>query len=135
MKITKNKEKYEQKKEAGEDAEPPARDLGKEAIVMALKGEIPVHIHTATASEIMSSIRLADQFNFRLSVCHGYYAHLLVDALQDRKEDLHFNIGPPMFFTYYQDALTFKNNPAILADAGYKVSLQTDALGGGDHDY
>ncbi len=124
-------EKYELKKAAGEDAEPPARDLGKEAIVMALKREIPVHIHTATASEIMSSIRLADRFNFRLSVCHGYYAHLLVDDLQDRKEDLHFNIGPPMFFNYYQDSLVFKNNPAILANAGYKVSLQTDALGGG----
>jgi imidazolonepropionase-like amidohydrolase len=124
-------EKYEQKNQAGEDPEPPERDLGKEAIVMALKGDIPVHIHTATASEIVSSIRFADQFNLRLSVCHGYYAHLLVDAFQDRKEDLHFNIGPPMFFTYYQDSLIFKNNPAILADAGYKVSLQTDALGGG----
>ena len=35
-----------------------------------------------------------------------------------------------MFFSYFDDALTFKNNPAILANAGYKVSLQTDALGG-----
>jgi imidazolonepropionase-like amidohydrolase len=36
-----------------------------------------------------------------------------------------------MFFSYFDDPLTFKNNPAILANAGYKVSLQTDALGGG----
>ncbi len=36
-----------------------------------------------------------------------------------------------MFFSYFDDSLTFKNNPAILANAGYKVSLQTDALGGG----
>jgi imidazolonepropionase-like amidohydrolase len=122
--------KYQREKNQGKDVRPPSRDLGKEAIVMALKREIPVHIHCATASEIMSSIRLADQFNFRLTICHGYYAHLLVDALQDRKDDLHFNIGPPMFFSYYDDPLTFKNNPAILANAGYKVSLQTDALGG-----
>jgi imidazolonepropionase-like amidohydrolase len=124
-------EKYEREKGEGKEVSPPSRDLGKEAIVMALKRDIPVHIHTATASEIMSAVRLADQFNFRLSICHGYYAHLLVDALQDRKEALHFNIGPPMFFSYFDDPLTFKNNPAILADAGYKVSLQTDALGGG----
>ncbi|MFC1661340.1 amidohydrolase family protein [Gemmatimonadota bacterium] len=123
-------EKFEREQAENEDAMRPARDLGKEAIVMALKGEIPVHIHVATASEIMSAIRLADQFDLRLSICHGYYAHLLVDALQDRKDDLHFNIGPPMFFSYYDDPLTFKNNPAILANAGYKVSLQTDALGG-----
>jgi imidazolonepropionase-like amidohydrolase len=53
-----------------------------------------------------------------------------VDALADRKDELHINIGPPMFFSYYDDALTFKNGPAILANAGYRVSLQTDALGG-----
>ncbi len=65
-------EKYEKEKDAGEDAEAPSRDLGKESLVMALKREIPVHIHIATASEIMSTIRLADKFNLRLSVCHGY---------------------------------------------------------------
>jgi imidazolonepropionase-like amidohydrolase len=97
---------------------------------MALEREIPVHIHVATASEIMSAIRLSDQFGFNLTLCHSYYAHLLVDALKDRKEELHINIGPPMFFSYYDDALTFKNGPAILANAGYRVSLQTDALGG-----
>ncbi|MCK5650926.1 MAG: amidohydrolase family protein, partial [Gemmatimonadetes bacterium] len=122
--------KYEEKKESGEDATPPSRDLGKEALVLALEGEIPVHIHVATASEIMSAIRLSDQFGFNLSLCHSYWAHLLVDALADRKDELHINIGPPMFFSYYDDALTFKNGPAILANAGYRVSLQTDALGG-----
>jgi len=123
-------EKYERESEDDEDATPPARDLGKEALVMAMRGEIPTHIHVATASEIMSAIRLADEFDLKLSLCHSYYAHLLVDALADRKEDLHINVGPPMFFSYFDDALTFKNNPAILANAGYRVSLQTDALGG-----
>jgi imidazolonepropionase-like amidohydrolase len=122
--------KYEEEKAEGEEATPPARDLGKEALLLALDRKIPVHIHVATASEIMSAIRLADQFGFKLSLCHSYYAHLLVDALKDRKDELHINIGPPMFFSYYDDALTFKNGPAILANAGYRVSLQTDALGG-----
>jgi imidazolonepropionase-like amidohydrolase len=124
-------EKYEKEKDEGKSVTAPSRDLGKESLVMALKREIPVHIHVATASEIMSAIRLADKYDLRLSICHGYWAHLLVDALQERKQDIHFNIGPPMFFSYFDDPLTFKNNPAILANAGYKVSLQTDALGGG----
>ena len=125
-------EEYERKSRAPDngDLTPPSRDLGQEALVMALNREIPVHIHVATASEIMSAVRLAEKFDLDLSICHGYWAHLLVDALQDRKEELHFNIGPPMFFSYYDHALTFKNNPAILAEAGYDVSLQTDALGG-----
>jgi imidazolonepropionase-like amidohydrolase len=125
-------EAYEADQAAGKDVAPPARDLGKDALVSAMKGEIPTHIHVATASEIMSAIRLADEFNLRLSLCHSYYIHLLVDALEDRKDELHVNIGPPMFFSYFDDLLTFRNNPAIMANAGYKVSLQTDALGGGE---
>ncbi|MGB8951662.1 MAG: amidohydrolase family protein [Candidatus Aminicenantales bacterium] len=121
-------EKYEKKK-GDKEASPPKRDLGKEALVLALKREIPVHMHCATASEIMSCIRLARRFNLKLSLGHAYWAHLLIDELEDCK-DVHFNIGPPMFFSYYDDPLTFRNNPAILAEHGLKVSLQTDAIGG-----
>ncbi len=122
-------EKYEKEKQEGKDVSPPKRDLGKEALALALKREIPVHIHCATASEIVSSIRLADEFHLKLSLGHCYWAYLIVDELAKRK-DVHFNIGPPMFFNYFEDPLTFKNNPAILSEAGLKVSLQTDALGG-----
>lgn len=119
-------EKYEKEKK---EVIPPKRDLGKEILAKALKREIPVHIHCATASEIMSCIRLADEFNLRLSLGHCYWAHLIIDEIAHRK-DVYFNVGPPMFFTYFDDVLRFKNNPAILANAGLKVSLQTDALGG-----
>lgn len=122
---------YEKDRAAGKDVQPPKRDLGKEAIARALRREIPVHIHCATASEIASSIRFADEFHLRLSLGHAYWAHLIVKDLADRK-DVHFNIGPPMFFNYYEDALTFRNTPAILANAGLSVSLQTDALGGNE---
>jgi imidazolonepropionase-like amidohydrolase len=122
-------EKYEKEKKEGKDVEPPKRDLGKEALALALRREIPVHIHCATASEIMSSIRLADEFHLRLSLGHCYWAYLIVDELAKRP-DVHFNIGPPMFFNYFEDPLTFKNCPAILGEAGCNVSLQTDALGG-----
>ncbi len=125
-------EKYESELEDnGDDPTPPARDLGKEALLMAMRQEILFFFQQETAYEIMSEIRLADEFNLNLSLCHSYWVHLLVDALADRKEELHINIGPPMFFSYFDDALTFKNNPAIMANAGYRVSLQTDALGGG----
>jgi len=122
-------EKYEKEKMSKKDATPPKRDLGKEILVMALKREIPVHIHCATASEIVSCIRLADEFNLKLSLGHCYWAHLIVDELAKRR-DVHFNVGPPVFFTYFDNILRFKNNPAILANAGLKVSLQTDAIGG-----
>lgn len=122
-------ETYEQKKKQGEDGVPPQKDLGKEVLVKALEREIPVHIHCATASEVMSCIRLAEEFDLRLSLGHCYWAYLIVDELKKHR-DVHFNVGPPMFFNYFENPLTFKNNPLILSKAGLKVSLQTDALGG-----
>jgi len=119
-------EDYDKDKKDGKDVVPPKRDLGKDVLVMALKREIPVHIHVATAAETMSAIRLADEFNLRLSIGHCYWTHLILEEIRGRK-DIHFNVGPPMFFNYYEDDLTFKNSPAILSRAGLKVSLQTDA--------
>lgn len=53
----KNWETYEKERAAGKNASPPKRDLGTEVLVRALRREIPVHIHCATASEIASCIR------------------------------------------------------------------------------
>ncbi len=122
--------KFEQGKAEKKDAASPKKDLGKDILVKALKREIPVHIHCATASEIMSCIRLGREFDLQLSLGHCYWAYLVVEELKNHR-DVHFNVGPPMFFNYYQNALEFKNTPAILSNAGLEVSLQTDALGGG----
>ena len=118
-------EKYETDKKAGQEVAPPKRDFGKDNLVRALKREIPVHIHCYTASEIMTSIRLADEFGFRLSLGHCDKSYLVVDELAKRK-DVYYNVGPAVFDTYYQNSLEFANVPAILAKAGLKVSLQTD---------
>ena len=122
-------DKYEKEKTQGKDVRPPARDLGKEALVMALKREIPVHIHTCTASEIMSCIRLADEFNLRLTLGHCQFAYLITEDLKTRK-DVQFNVGPAWFTTYYDDPSKIRNVAAILADAGLNVSLQVDAVAG-----
>jgi imidazolonepropionase-like amidohydrolase len=117
---------YNKDRAAGKDVLPPKRDLGKDALVMALKREIPVHIHTATASEIMSCIRLADEFHLRLTLAHCHFAFLLTDDLKGRR-DIHFNVGPAWFTTYYDDPSKIRNVAAILANAGLNVSLQVDA--------
>ncbi len=124
----KNWEKYENDKKEGKKEIPPKRDIGKEALVMALKKEIPVHIHVITASEIMSAIRLADEFNLQLSLAHAPFAYLVVDELVKRK-DVHLNIGPTQLFVYNKDDLRLRNNSAILANAGIPISIQADTVG------
>lgn len=122
-------EKYYESKKEGKETAIPDRDLGKEALVLALKREIPVHIHVNTASEIMSCIRLADEFHLRITLAHCQWAYLISDELAKRK-DVHFNVGPAMFFSHYENTYQFKNCPAILANAGANVSLQIDAVSG-----
>lgn len=117
---------YDKDKSAGKPVAPPKRDLGKEVLVRALKKEIPVHIHCYTASEAMTSIRLGDEFGLRLSLGHCDKTYLVIDELVKRK-DVFYNVGPAVFDLYYQNSLEFANVPAILAKAGLKVSLQTDA--------
>jgi imidazolonepropionase-like amidohydrolase len=119
-------ETFEADKKAGKDVLPPRRDLGKETLVRVLKRELPVHIHCYTPSQIMSSIRLADEFGLRLSLGHSDKSYLIVDELAKRKDN-YVNVGPAVFDTYPQNSLVFANVPAILAAAGIKVSLQTDA--------
>lgn len=119
-------ETYEAEKAAGKDVLPPRKDLGKETLVRVLKREIPVHIHCYTPSQIMSSIRLADEFGLRLSLGHSDKSYLIADELAKRK-DIYVNVGPAVFDIYPQNSLVFANVPAILAAAGIKVSLQTDA--------
>jgi len=123
---------YEADKKVGKDASPPKRDLGKDAIVMALKREIPIHVHVISPSEIMSAIRFADEFNLRLSLAHVPGAYLIVDELAQRK-DVHFNVGCTSLYTFFQDNLKFKNVAAILANAGLSVSIQADTVGDWQH--
>lgn len=121
-------EGYEKRRAAGEDVIAPRKDLGKENLLLALRREIPVHVHVCTAAEIMSAVRLADEFNLKLSLAHVPYAYLIVDELALRP-DIHYNVGPTTLITYYADRLKLKNVAAVLAAAGLPVSLEADTVG------
>jgi len=56
---------------AGDDVEKlPARDLGLEALVEVLDGERVVHHHTHRHDDILTVLRLAEEFDFRVVLHH-----------------------------------------------------------------
>lgn len=117
-------DRYEKERAAKPDAAPPARDLAKEAMLLVLNREIPVHIHVGTADDIMTAVRLADEHKFlRLSLVHAEEAWKVAGQLAAKHVAV--VVGPVM--VTYDD----ENRPINLAQAlneqGVEVSITTDA--------
>ncbi len=117
-------EKAAKAKAGTPEASPPPRDLKKEAMLKVLDREIPVHIHVAPADDIMTAVRLAEEFNFlRLSLGHADEAWKVADKLAEKKVAV--VVGPRMIV--YDDDNRLINLARFLIEKGVETSLMTDA--------
>ena len=79
----------------GADApQPPSRDLGKEALVRALDGELSLLVTANTATEIAAALRLEREFGFDLVLDGAAEAYLLLDEI--RAAGVPVVLHPPM---------------------------------------
>lgn len=105
---------------------PPARrDLRLEILAKALRGEIPVRAHAHAADDIMTAIRIAAEFNLRLTLEHATAGHKVADAIAAR--GIPAAVGPSITARVKVELRdrTYRT-PAILHAAGVKVALITD---------
>lgn len=65
----------------GDPDEMPARDLQMETLVEVLEGKRIVHNHTHRHDDILTAIRLADEFGYRLVLQHVSEAHKVADEI------------------------------------------------------
>lgn len=110
-------------KRKGEPA--PARDLGMEALLEALDGTRIVQHHTHRADDILSVLRLAEEFGLRVVIQHGTEAWKVAAQLAARDVPVSLIVidapGGKLEATGYRyDA------PAILDRAGVRVAFHTD---------
>jgi len=64
------------------NGDPPTRDLAKETLMGAMKGDIRVHIHCYRADEMAIMLDLAREFGFKVaSFHHGVEAYKIADLL------------------------------------------------------
>lgn len=106
--------------------DPPGMDLKLEALKDILERKIPVHIHCHRADDMLTAIRLRDEFGFDLAALHhATEGYLILDELKAAKVPL------VQFATYWAgakielDNMTPKN-PGICHAAGLTVALHTD---------
>jgi len=101
------------------------RDLKLELVVKVLQGEIPLRAHAHRADDIMTAIRIAEEFNVKLVIEHCTEGHKIADILAQKEIPA---IVGPVLTSRAKVELKDKTpkTPKILSEAGVKVGLMTD---------
>jgi len=101
------------------------RDLGLEAVAQALRGEIPVRAHAHRADDIMTAIRVAEEFALNICIEHCTEGHKIADELARR--GIPAVVGPGIT---NRSKVELKDRTlktaGVLSKAGVKVALMTD---------
>ncbi len=103
---------------------PPDRDLKLEALQPALLGKMPVFARAHRVDDILTALRLAQEFNLKLILSHGTEAYKVADILAARKVPV--AVGP--ISTQPERLETpgaVYDNAARLYRAGVKIAIQT----------
>lgn len=103
----------------------PERDLRMEALVRVLRREIPLRAHAHRADDIMTAIRIAEEFNVRLVLEHCTEGHKIADEIA--KRNIPAIVGPTLTSRSKVElkALSF-TTASVLYKAGVKVAFTMD---------
>lgn len=114
---------YMYQKEHGKIKE---RDIRLEAVIPLLKGDLFLRAHAHRADDIVSAIRIAEEFNIKkLVIEHGTEAYLVSNYLKEKNIPVAFG---PMLTPRIKMELRKRNYGSALrlAEAGVKIALITD---------
>lgn len=102
-----------------------ARDIGKEALCEVLSGERLVHFHSHRADDIMTAVRLKQEFGFDILIQHGTETWKIADELARAGVPVsNITLDAPGGKLETMDLRM--DNAAILERAGVLVSIHSD---------
>ena len=119
---------YDEKLKAAENdsSKKPPYDAKLEALLPVIRGELPLKAHAHRADDIFTAIRIAKEFNVKLTIEHCTDGSLIAEDLA--KEGYPLAGGPSLgHATKYELKNKSFRTPGILAKAGCQVSIITDA--------
>jgi len=105
--------------------EPFEIDVRLEALAPVVTGNLPVHIHAHRADDVMTAIRIAEEFALDYVLIHATEGYKIVDVIAGKGVPC---IPGPVLFSRQKLELRgmTPKNAGILANAGVKVAIQTD---------
>ena len=113
--------------ERPEPPDPPARDIKLESLIPVLEGKLRAMIHAHRADDIMTAVRIGEEFGLRFSIEHATEGYKVAESLAEKAIPC---VVGPIFFSRmkYELREMTPRNPGILSRAGVKVAIQTDEM-------
>ena len=125
--LFKTREYMRKKDAAGEDwTKYPSFDMKLEAMIPVLRREMPLKVHAHEAEDIFTALRIAKEFNVKVTLEHVTEGHMIAKELAE--ENVPLAVGPLMCNGSKVEVRNMDNSTAgILAAAGCQVSIITDS--------
>ena len=125
--LFKTKEYITKKELAKEDSSKmPAFDMKLEAMIPVIKGEMPLKAHAHRSDDILTSIRIAKEFDLKMTLDHCTEGHIILEEVLESGYPA--IVGPSLTS---KSKFELKNKtfetPGILSKAGVKVAITTDS--------
>jgi imidazolonepropionase-like amidohydrolase len=116
---------YAKKMEDPDESKRPDRNLGKEMLALAATGKLRVKAHAHRTDDILTAIRLRDEFGLDMSIEHCTEGYLIAEEL--KRANIPVILGPLLSERSKIELrnLTFKA-PVALYKAGVRFALMTD---------
>ena len=120
--------------DAGAEDKRPEFDMKLEALRPVIALEIPLKIHAHRADDMLTAIRICEEFGLRYTLDHATEGYRIVDALLEaindssRRSRLEGVIVGPLMLDRSKPELRNSDarNPGILAERGIPVAIMTD---------
>lgn len=123
--FTKARNYSRQRDHARAEGKPFDVDLTLETLARVLDGELYWDQHVHRADDIVTAIRLAEEFGYKLVLNHGTEAHLIADLVAERGVPV---ILGPLFTSRVKVEVRHRTirSAGILARAGVTLAITTD---------
>ncbi len=112
---------------AGDDiTKKPPFDIKMESLLPVIRKEMPLKAHAHASDDLFTAIRIAKEFDVKLTLEHVTEGHLIVEELA--KENYPLAVGPSLGSASKFELRNMSwTTPGVLAKAGCQVSIITDS--------
>ncbi|MDR0286646.1 MAG: amidohydrolase [Clostridiales bacterium] len=108
-----------------DDKDLPDYDIKLEALIPVLKGEIPLKIHAHRADDIVTAIRIKNEYNIKITLEHCTEGALVAELIKQNR--IPVICGPVLSDRSKPELSNMEpETPAVLSKKGISVSLMTD---------